>query len=280
MRLRKILDKVAEGRLQDVLSDTDLLKSVVQRLQQKDQALSPQDATAIGSDFRCPLPSQQPELEDATKALLNLWRTNHAGLNYNVNYVIRALGYVSANDHEFEQWLARPMHSNDRRSQAIEHTCGLVLRDPIHIALFIANVFGSARSLPGPNPLKAVSQILRYRTDATAELPSEVCAEVIEACLRHFERGVKTGGKTFAFRWSSLIIVYMLRRRMFDPEFLEPAGDLATKAKAAFNDAIRRCRNRQLRPMAGTVDLPKALEQMIAYIDRQGSGDILMAAEG
>ncbi len=34
-----------------------------------------------------------------------------------------------------------------------------------------------------------------------------------------------------------------------------------------------------LRPMGGSVDLPAALQQMINYIDRKGSGDIQMASE-
>jgi hypothetical protein len=66
---------------------------------------------------------------------------------------------------------------------------------------------------------------------------------------------------------------------MFDPDFLEPSGPLAIRAKGLFSEAIARCKSRKLRPIRGSVNLPAALEQMIAYIDRKGSGDILMAAE-
>jgi hypothetical protein len=71
----------------------------------------------------------------------------------------------------------------------------------------------------------------------------------------------------------------MLRRRMFDLDFLDPELELATQAKELFRTAIDRYKQRRLRPLGGSVDLPAALQQMINYIDRKGSGDILMAGE-
>ena len=90
---------------------------------------------------------------------------------------------------------------------------------------------------------------------------------------------MQRGGSGYPFRWSSLIIVYMLRRRMFDPEFMDTEQPLAIDAKRLFREAIVRYENRKLRPLGGSVNLPAALRQMIDYIDRRGSGDILMAAE-
>jgi hypothetical protein len=66
---------------------------------------------------------------------------------------------------------------------------------------------------------------------------------------------------------------------MFDPEFLDPSGKLAKGAKELFEDAIAKCISGKVRPMRGSVNLPAALHQMIDYIDRKGSGDIIMAAE-
>ena len=66
---------------------------------------------------------------------------------------------------------------------------------------------------------------------------------------------------------------------MFDPEFLSPDEETAVRAKEFFAEAIRRHRIGRLKPMGGSVDVPAALQQMINYIDRKGSGDILMAAE-
>ncbi len=165
-------------------------------------------------------------------------------------------------------------------AQAIEHTCGLTLRQPEHIGHFINQIFASPGISPGANRLKAVSQILRYRADATAQLSSSKATEIIETCLRLFSHGVERRASSFAFRWSCLIIVYLLRRRMFDPEFLEPSSKLAVRAKRLLSEAIEKCRTGQLRPLRGSVNLPAAFEQMIAYIDRKGSEDILMAAEG
>lgn len=277
--LSELLDRLRKTSSEKVLTDKWFLEALKNRLMQKDQSLAPRDATAIGSDFRCPIASQQRLLEASSKALLSLWTSYRNETESNVSTVIRCLGYLSVDNAEFEKWLLQSRKSHYNYAKAVEHTCGLTLRNPKLIAEFIGKIFSSDNASPNRDQLKAVSQILRYRTDATAALDSSKATQIVETCLHHFKQGVARGGRSFEFRWSSLIIVYMLRRRMFDSDFLDPSGELAVKAKNLFDDAIRKCRSGKLRPISGTVNLPVALEQMIAYIDRKGSGDILMAAE-
>ncbi len=57
------------------VEDRWFLDDIKSRLMQKDQKKYPQDATAIGSDFRSPVASQQADLERAADCLLSLWRT-------------------------------------------------------------------------------------------------------------------------------------------------------------------------------------------------------------
>lgn len=277
--LSELLDRVKKNSSTKVLADGWFLGEVKNRLMQKDQSLKPNDATAIGSDFRCPVASQQQLLEASSKALLNLWKSHKDEKESNVLTVIRCLGYLSVDNSEFEKWLLTSKETYYHYAKAVEHTSGLALRKPELIAKFIRRIFSSNAASLNRDQLKAVSQILRYRTDATSALDPSIATQIVETCLHHFKRGVEHGGRSFEFRWSSLIIVYMLRRRMFDSDFLDPSGELAVKAKNLFEDAIRKCRSGKLRPIRGTVNLPAALEQMIAYIDRKGSGDILMAAE-
>lgn len=279
-RLQELVRRVEEEGTARVLAERRwLIDDVKSRLMQKDQQKYPQDATAVGSDFRAPLESQQDELQCGAECLLDIWRAHKSDSSIGVPLVVRALGYLSVNSREFEEWLVSSGVSYGRDAQAIEHTCGLTLRQPEYVARFLNQIFASPEASPGANRLKAVSQILRYRSDATAELPSTKATEIIETCLRLFSLGVERRASSFAFRWSCLIIVYLLRRRMFDPGFLDPSSDLAVRAKRLFSEAIQKCRSGQLRPLRGSVNLPAAFEQMISYIDRKGSGDILMAAE-
>ena len=280
--LEKLVDRVGKGDADNVIMDRYFLDMVKQRLMEKDAKQQPHDATAIGSDFTCPVTSDQKLLEAAEAALLQLWRTYRNQPKTCVNVVVRALGYMSSADSDFESWLInRQFHPRYSDSLAVEHTSGLALRDSEHIRLFVERIFvkRALGSLPGANELKGISQILRYRSDATERIATETAELMVSKCLQIFQSGLRQGGKGFPFRWSSLIIVYILRRRMYDSGFLDPEGDLAMDAKKVFLDAIRLIRERKVRPMGGTVDVPGALQQMINYIDRRGSGDILMAAE-
>jgi hypothetical protein len=74
-----------------------------------------------------------------------------------------------------------------------------------------------------------------------------------------------------------LVIVFMLRRRAYDNGFLDPDSELAGRIKDTFRRAIEAHRSGQLRVIGGAVDLPRALQQMIDYIDRRGMGSILLA---
>lgn len=254
----------------------NLLKN---RLLAKDVSQNPYDATAIGSDFKAPY--KQEMLVSLSESLLLLWRTcSHLKLPA-VSTVVRALGYISVDDTQFDNWLAANLRNQFQDRQCVLHTSGLALRSPKNIATLFDFVFfpEGQLSTPGANELKAVSQILRYRSDATKEISSTKCEQVIRSCLGIFERGMERGGGGYPFRWASLIVVYMLRRRMFDLDFLDPENEPATRAKELFRTAIDLHKQRRLRPLGGSVDLPAALQQMINYIDRKGSGDILMAGE-
>ena len=171
----------------------------------------PQDATAIGSDFG-PFESQQVDLERGAECLLEIWRNTGTDDSVGVPLVIRALGYLSVDSHEFEEWLVCSGVRTTRRA-GHRDTCGLTLRQPEFIAQFIEQIFASPGVSPGANRLKAVSQILRYRADATASVLFEKRGNhrnMPQAIRSRIERRASS----FAFRWSCLIIVYLFRRQM------------------------------------------------------------------
>lgn len=262
-----------------LLKDERFFTDLKNQLLAKDQSQTPHDATAIGSDSKAPF--AQDSLEELKLLLLKLWKSQKESLNPVVSTIIRALGYISVDDREFEDWLVDNLRNSFHDRQSVLHTSGLAMRAPCNILKLVEFVFFWKGKLatPGANELKAISQVLRYRIDATKEIESEKCKQVIRSCLITFEWGMESGGGGYPFRWASLIVVYLLRRRMFDLDFLDPESELALHAKQLFRTAIERYKARQLRPLGGSVDLPAALQQMINYIDRKGSGDILMAGE-
>lgn len=277
--VKTIIRRVREESPASLMEDNWGISRLRDLLKAKDQSQSPIDATAIGSDFKAVF--EQETLELLGNSMLLLWRHGRHRDSPALSTVVRVLGYISVEDQEFDSWLAKNLQNSLRDSQSVLHTAGLAMRSPENIAKLFDFVFFRHGGLgsPGANELKAVSQILRYRTDATREIESRKCEQVIATCLRIFEQGMERGGGGYPFRWSSLIIVYMLRRRMFDLDFLDPDKELAASAKELFRTAIERHKQRRLRPLGGSVDLPAALQQMIDYIDRKGAGDILMANE-
>jgi len=277
--VQKMIQRVSNELPEAIMKDDWAITHLKDRLLAKDQSQSPYDATAIGSDFKAPY--DQNVLEALGELLLKLWRsTNHLN-SPALSTLVRAMGYLSIEDSDFDLWLAINLQNSFRDRQSVLHTSGLAMRNPESIAALFDFVFfpNGGLASPGANELKAISQVLRYRTNATQGISSVKCEQVIQSCIGIFERGMERGGGGYPFRWASLIIVYMLRRRMFDLDFLDPEQELATQAKELFRTAIERHKQRRLRPMGGSVDLPSALQQMINYIDRKGSGDILMASE-
>jgi len=276
---QEIIRRVKDEPVDSIMKDDWSITHLKDRLLAKDQSQTPYDATAIGSDFKAPF--DQATLDALGDLLLRLWRASKQLQSPSVSTLVRALGYISVEDKDFDDWLGKNLSNRFRDRQAVLHTSGLAMRSPTNITKLFNFVFlSNGRTVsPGANELKAISQVLRYRTDATQSIDSQKCELVIQTCLGIFERGMEPGGGGYPFRWASLIIVYMLRRRMFDLDFLDPEQALAVKAKELFRTAIQRHQKRRLRPMGGSVDLPAALQQMINYIDRKGSGDILMASE-
>ena len=121
--------------------------------------------------------------------------------------------------------------------------------------------------------LKAFSKFLRYRPHATEDIKSEYCKQIIKTALDLFERQLPEGG-TFTFRWSAVTVVFLLRRRIFDSSFMEPDSALGKRAKGLFRKAIDLYDDGRgpLHPIEGAVDVPEALQQMIDYIDKRGTG--------
>ena len=73
-----------------------------------------------------------------------------------------------------------------------------------------------------------------------------------------------------------MAMVYMLRRRAFDDEFLPPESESAEWIKAEFRAAKIDASTGRLVLMGGAVNLQEQLQLIIDYIDRCGKGQLLI----
>jgi hypothetical protein len=99
----------------------------------------------------------------------------------------------------------------------------------------------------------------------------------MKTCLDQLTEQLERGSGAYLFRYAALVIVFMLRRRAFDGAFLDPETELAERIKETFRLAITAHEAGEIRVIRGAVDLPRALQQMIDYIDRRGMGSMLLA---
>lgn len=241
------------------------------------------DRTAVGSDHLVSI--GEKDLEALTNACLGYWRKHRKprGKDRRLEDVVRTLGYISATNDEFEDWLIESLHFSLIDKSALVHACGHCLRDPINLNEFFKSVFQIIPSVVGvsANSLKAVSQALRYRLNATEKLSDEHAYWMLAKCLEVFrEDMLNRRGRSYQFRWSCLIVAFLLRRRIYSSEFLPPDGDMAIRAKELFAQAIDRHNSGRLEPIGGSVDTPAAMQQLIDYIDKRGVGVIALGWDG
>ena len=86
--------------------------------------------------------------------------------------------------------------------------------------------------------VKALSEILRYRDEATREIDSPLAYDLMDKALRTFVRQRDANNGNYIFRHSCLIIVYLLCRRAYDDEFLPPESPFAEHVKTEFRKAL------------------------------------------
>ncbi|MDX2198596.1 MAG: hypothetical protein SF069_06440 [Phycisphaerae bacterium] len=192
--------------------------------------------------------------------------------------IVRTLGYCSANTPMLISLLRRAIESRGSIQDFHLVAIGNCLRQPADINRFMQVTVGLLTSgrLPWRNEwLKALARMLQYRENATQMMDSDECRTVSEYCTTIMREQIENGRAKLLYRSASLCIVYLLRRRKYDPTYLDPTEALAKSIKQLFQSAIERHRRGRLEVIGGIVDLPLLTQMMIDYIDRRGRGRLM-----
>jgi len=248
------------------------LTRIIERLRQKDSnvRVGPNEEssqTAVSSDGQAGS-DKSTSLEDfvnvAVAKLLSARRAPNPDL-------IRALAYTSTDNADFQAFLAqRIREAGTLLAQQELAACGWCLRAPTHIAEFADRLLRRLQSdLNGTNLwLKAFGEILRYRDDATRDIETTRCEELTRYLLRVLDNQRRAGNAQFLFRNSCVCIVYLLRRRAFDDDFLRPGSKAYDEARHVFMAAIAGFGG--LQTIGGAINVRGALTVMMNYLDRKG----------
>lgn len=263
------------------------LDRVITSLRQKDPTHVGEDYTAVSSEgeVTAPFPTIDPVLRNFVTTLVDSLGTDkRTRLGRIRGDVVRALACTSTSDERFLTFLAARIASQIGRALpefedyelAAIGWCVRSAEDAARFALQLKKRMDHSRERSN-DWLKALSELLRYRETATQEISSQLCLDLSRHALAVFEAQRQARNLHFLFRNSALIIVYLLRRRAWDDDYLDPESTLALEIKNAFNVAIDDiAQGRAETFQGGTVDIRAALRRMIDYIDRHGSGRILM----
>jgi len=233
-------------------------------------------ATAISSDG-VPGGDQQQAFDAFTEVALARLGQLKAGKEK--SELVRALGYSSTDNPRFQEFLSELLSASPYLRQHELVACGWCLRDPSVIGQFAKLLLRRMSPMPEgvDHWLKAFAEILRYREEATRDISSEDCAQLTQLIRIVFQAEHSKRNYQRLFRNSALCIVFLLRRRSIDTDYLPIGSDLHQLLRKTFIEA--RDTSRRERVMGGAINLPNVLQTMIDYIDRKGP-PLLAAGSG
>lgn len=184
--------------------------------------------------------------------------------------LVKAIGYTSTANSSFMNYLEWCLMHHGSALEAEElAACGWSLRDPRVIALFAEKleiafyIDQSGRN----NWMKAFGEMIRYREDATREIPSARCESLTRTILRVFETQLNQLNFHQVFRNSALCLTFLLRRRAFDDDYLRPGSPVYQQVRSIFTRALRVLPDHRI---GGTINPRKVVQLMLDYLDRKG----------
>jgi hypothetical protein len=263
------------------------IRDLYQRLWSRDEDMRhrhpPVHATAFDSDGRFPNRAAQYELVKAfrTKAVEVIAARPSDKLRQDL---IRTLGYMSSSSGAFLRFLRTRLADLEsaaaRDRNALLIAFGNCLRTSEDIALYarkMANEFATESPRAPLNWMRALCQMLRYREDAAENIPSGVCGRLAWHCyLVAREQVVEERAAKYLYRFGTLSVAFLLRRRRYDDGYMNPNHVRSREIKKFLSATIERMRRRRIAVLRGVVDPVYVTGMIIDYIDRKGRGLLIV----
>lgn len=242
--------------------DTRKVGRLRDQLRQK-VPVSGKNITAIGSDG---VPPDSPTLVDQIgRGCLEILNSKVPNWQSR-DTVLRCLAYTSWTSPELEQFIDQKLIDGRMTDDAELRVIGNCLRSPNLVAKFLEKC--SVR--PNVNHIRAIAEISSYRPDALQFVSDSVVRSVYEAVTHHFTSANSFEG--IDFRYETMSAAFLLRRRIFDEDFLPPDSPQAESVKQKCRLILDGVSKGQIRVLGGAVNLPNVMRQLIEYVDREGRG--------
>jgi hypothetical protein len=247
---------------------TESIIIIKDKLREKHNAASARNITAIGSDgFVSTYGAQLDQLVAGAFSLIksrDLDRTKNAK---------RLIAYTSTASPLIQEYLishSRVLPERDEDCRMI----GNCLRDPIGICDFLM------ACQPGrltTHHIRTIAELACYRATAMELIATDRLNEIYESIAEEFRSYSRYSNLNLHFRYLTLCVAFLLRRRIFDDTFVPPSSKLAAMVKQTCLNVIQGYENGTIHVMGGAVDLPAVMRQLIKYVDREGQGAFVLA---
>ena len=243
---------------------------------------------------------------ELTKYLFDKIRRSPTSFQPQQSEMLKVLAYMSARVDGLEEFIETKIRSNFYIDELTCIVAGNCIRRADLAATFITKLLDyipkSSQQRLLNYQMQAIARLISQREDALSMLSETQAYVLLDACLKVFKHELEEGNLNWLFEHSGLVVVYTLRFRINNPEFLAPDSKKALEAKELFSEAIKTLRaklskgeqeelptieiegipgqqsNRSEQFSNRTKLLSRkarvcfALFQLIAYIDKKGEG--------
>ena len=248
---------------------TDKMDRIRKELVQKRrQPNDPRNITAIGSDGR--VDEYEAEFDALVQgAAMSLTSRD----SRHRKAVIRMLAYTSTDAEVVLDYASRIARRGPRDEEEFR-LVGNCLRSSQGICDFLLTCTSQHLS---SHQVRTIAELASYRSSALELIDSHSMEGLYDVISKEFSQLAKRVSVRLHFRYLTLCVAFLLRRRIFDDSFISPDNTLARRVKATCIDVIRRYEAEQIHIMKGSVDLPAVMRQLIQYVDREGHGAFVLA---
>jgi len=285
LALMKQINSHIEGRFFSLAGEA--LKKLIRKLNRPDRDAKmkpvPEHATAVSSEGTLAPMAKKPEVLERFIEIMDRELSLDSS-RLERKDVLTALAYCSADSPNMKRLVESALRDSRQEKVPIEllKVIGNCLRDPPAIKKFAQLVLENFergrkrnRKFAPNNWIRALCRILQYREDAAREFDRDLCSGLTKHCLNVMKREIDARKADFLYRHASLCLVYLLRYRRYENDYLEPESKLAEAVKCCFREAIRLFQEEEIDPLGGIVDIVKLTQMMIDYIDRKGRGRLV-----
>ncbi|MCC9601024.1 hypothetical protein LOC67_10750 [Stieleria sp. JC731] len=251
--------------------------------------------SAVSSDGHVPPGEDQSIVDELTKLILAYVSVTPSAIHKRTHdEAVKLLGFMSADCVGMDAWIRREITQTSKTGETTCIIAGNCIRNPKTASIFVRKLLAE---IPTGNKkrllnyqMQALGRLLSQRQDAMSELRSQDATLLVQECINVFDDEIKKDNLAWLFEHSGLVVVYALRYRIYEQDFLDPDSALALRAKKTFAVAIEKLMERRDRrwrygqsgnfvSQARAKRLLAALKQLIDYIDKRGEGDILIALD-